>query len=302
MLEALAPTLAARPTLLLVDDEPANLRILVQALQTDHELRIATSGEAALAAVALEKPDLVLLDVVMPDLDGYGVCRQLKADPRSAGIPVIFLSQRDEEVDQLRGLKLGAVDYITKPFSLPLLLARIAIQLQLKQSQDRLARQGDCCPLTGLPNRQALQRALAEAWQRGLRSRRPLAMVNLALDKHEAYYRHYGQQAGDTLLCIVAELWQDRLQRAADRLARTGAAEFTLLLPECDLADAEQTLLALQAALRDCALPHAFSEHGRITASAAISRAQPAPGVTLPRLIEQAEAARRQRASAPPAR
>ena len=128
----------SKPTILIVDDTPENIAILSMLLSTSYRVKVATNGEKALAVAAQEMPDLILLDVMMPVLDGYEACRRLKADPALAEIPVIFLTGKTETDDEKRGFELGAVDYITKPISPPIVLARIKTHLSLKQARDFL--------------------------------------------------------------------------------------------------------------------------------------------------------------------
>ena len=129
-----------REKILIVDDIPANIRILGQLLRSEYDIRIATGGKNALAIVASENPpDLVLLDIMMPDMDGYEVCRRLKEDSRLKDIPVIFITAKGEVEDETRGLEIGAVDYIIKPFSPPIVAARVKTHLQLKRQRDELA-------------------------------------------------------------------------------------------------------------------------------------------------------------------
>jgi putative two-component system response regulator len=128
-----------RKTILIVDDEPANLSVLSQLL--DHHFRVCAcrSGEQALKAVLKEpRPDLVLLDVMMPEMDGYTVLKELKNDPETRDIPVIFVTSLDDELDEQQGLRLGAVDYVTKPVKPAIMLARVKAQLELKEGRDRL--------------------------------------------------------------------------------------------------------------------------------------------------------------------
>ncbi len=128
-----------RPTLLIVDDQPENLTVLGELLEPDYQVRIASSGKRALkAAVSLPRPDLILLDVMMPDMDGHEVLRRLRADPATRDIPVIFVTAMDEGRDEERGFELGAVDYITKPIKPAIVQARVRTQIQLKQAQDTL--------------------------------------------------------------------------------------------------------------------------------------------------------------------
>ncbi|WP_246805241.1 response regulator [Desulfosarcina cetonica] len=125
-------------TVMIVDDTETNIDILVEALGSDFNLQVTMDGESALKAIAYKMPDLILLDIMMPGMDGYEVCRRLKASPETRGIPIVFLTAMSEEQDEARGLALGAVDYITKPFSPPLVKARVRNQLELKRYRDHL--------------------------------------------------------------------------------------------------------------------------------------------------------------------
>jgi putative two-component system response regulator len=125
-------------TVMVVDDVEANIDVLVEALGSDYEVSVAMDGKTALEAVADAKPDIILLDIMMPEMDGYEVCARLKADKSTAGIPVLFLTAMTEERDEARGLAMGAVDYITKPFSPDLVKSRVHNQLELKLHRDHL--------------------------------------------------------------------------------------------------------------------------------------------------------------------
>ncbi len=131
-----------RVDILLVDDSPANLRLLMDIIEGhNYDVRVANSGERALAAVRSSRPDLIMLDVSMPEMDGYEVCRQLKADRATADIPIIFVSARDDGTDKVQAFTVGGADYVTKPFQLVEILARIDHQLEISRLQRELARQ-----------------------------------------------------------------------------------------------------------------------------------------------------------------
>jgi putative two-component system response regulator len=131
-----------RPKILIVDDERFYINVLVELLRDNYRTAVARNGERALALVRAEAPpDLILLDVIMPEMDGYEVCRRLKADPGTAQIPVIFLTIKSEVDDEIRGFQLGAVDYISKPVSPPIVKARVANHLALRRAQEALKKQ-----------------------------------------------------------------------------------------------------------------------------------------------------------------
>ncbi|MEX8520131.1 MAG: response regulator [Leptothrix sp. (in: b-proteobacteria)] len=127
-----------KPTILVVDDTPANIALLSEVLKADYRVKVATSGERALTLIAAEKPDLILLDIMMPDLSGYQVCERLKADVTTRSIPIIFVTAMGDTEDEERGLALGAVDYIAKPISPPIVRARVRTQLMLREQSHQL--------------------------------------------------------------------------------------------------------------------------------------------------------------------
>jgi class 3 adenylate cyclase/AmiR/NasT family two-component response regulator len=127
-----------KPTILVVDDTPANIALLSEVLKADYRVKVATSGERALTLIAAEKPDLILLDIMMPDLSGYQVCERLKADAATRSIPIIFVTAMGDTEDEERGLALGAVDYIAKPISPPIVRARVRTQLMLREQSHQL--------------------------------------------------------------------------------------------------------------------------------------------------------------------
>ncbi|MFZ7127139.1 MAG: HD domain-containing phosphohydrolase [Desulfobacterales bacterium] len=132
-----------RPIVLIVDDNPTNIDLLVSTLRAEYRLGIAKNGPKALEYVARQKPDLVLLDIMMPEMDGYEVCARLKENPETAAIPIIFITAMTETVNKMRGFELGAVDYITKPFHAAEVKARIRTHLSLEEMRLQLASQNE---------------------------------------------------------------------------------------------------------------------------------------------------------------
>jgi putative two-component system response regulator len=128
-----------KQTVLVVDDAPENISLITSLLKELYKVKIATSGKKALQiAFSAEPPDLILLDIMMPEMDGYEVCEHLKSDPQTLNIPVIFLTAKSDVDDEMKGLEMGAVDYITKPISPPIVLARVQTHLRLKRITDYL--------------------------------------------------------------------------------------------------------------------------------------------------------------------
>ena len=226
----------AMPLVLIVDDQISNIKLLSAILGDDYRIRVATNGLDALKlAEAAPQPDLILLDIMMPDMDGYETCRRLKSNSVTQNIPVIFVTALSSEADEERGLNLGAIDYITKPLSAPVVRARVRNHAVLKRKADLLESLAHIDSLTGIANRRRLDHALALEWRRCLRADESLALLMIDIDAFKAYNDHYGHGRGDLCLTKVAGTLAAGLQRPADLVARYGGEEFAVLLPDTDL-------------------------------------------------------------------
>lgn len=273
---SLAALYGRRPRLLVVDDQPINIQLLYQIFHADHEVFMATGGEQALAVCRRESPDLVLLDVLMPDMDGLEVCRRLKQDPATRDIPVIFVTGQNAPEEESAGLEVGAVDFISKPINPRVVLARVTTHLMLKAQSDRLRDLAYIDGLTGVSNRRRFDERLIEEWRSGRRSQSALGIILFDVDHFKAYNDHYGHQAGDVALQRVAAQLSSGLRRPRDLLARFGGEEFVCLLPETDLPAAAQVAEHLRLAVAEAALPHAASDAADIiTVSAGVAAVIP---------------------------
>lgn len=282
-----------KSTILIVDDQPANIRILAEALQENYEIKIATSGSKALELAQLaEKPDLILLDIVMPNMDGYEVCHRLKENDATKNIPLIFVSARNEMADEELGLNLGAVDYISKPYKLPIVCARVRNQLNLKHKSDLLESLALLDGLTGIPNRRRFDESFDAEWRRAVRSCRPLSVVMMDIDFFKQYNDNYGHGAGDACLIQVASCLLSCVKRPGDLVARYGGEEFVALLP---LTDSEGTLIIAERfinAVTALSLPHHHSAvAGHVTISVGCATMVPAHDLSLDALLQAADEA-----------
>jgi sigma-B regulation protein RsbU (phosphoserine phosphatase) len=279
-----------RPKLLIVDDEPATVRILSQAFRQDYEMFIARTGEDGLAIGRRERPDLILLDVVMPGMDGYMVCKQLKDDPRTRDIPVVFMSARDEEEDELRGLELGAVDYIAKPFSLPIVRTRLRNHLDLKEKTDRLHDLAAQDGLTGIPNLRAFEDRLQREWRAAIRAGASLGLVLVDIDGFKRYNNMYGPVAGDDCLRLIAKTIQDAIRRPKDIACRYGGEEFAVLLPDTDLRGARKVGEIIMSRIAALKLPHEGSRIAdMVTVSLGVAAIPPPRDGECAQLVETAK-------------
>lgn len=250
------PAPGRRPRLLVVDDQPINIQALHRVFAGDCQVLMATDGARALQLCRDRQPDLVLLDVQMPGMDGHELCAELKADPLLRCIAVIFVTSQDRPEDETRALEAGAADFITKPFNPTVVRARVRTQLTLKAQADLLRELAFIDGLTGVHNRRHFdERFLAES-RRALRTRAPLAVVLADVDHFKRYNDALGHLAGDDCLRRVASALRACLKRPTDLLARYGGEEFVCLLPDTDLAGAIGVAQLMEQAVRDLALPH----------------------------------------------
>lgn len=245
--------------ILLVDDAPTNIQMLNETLKDGYHLFFATNGRDALRIASESMPDLILLDVIMPEMDGYEVCRILKADPIMRDIPIIFITAMSQQEDEAIGLELGALDYITKPFNSTIVRLRIRNQIELKRQRDLLARLSHLDGLTGIPNRRALDDSMEREWRRGTRSLKPLSLLMIDIDQFKAYNDSCGHLVGDDCLRAVAQAMKIPLGRAADFVGRYGGEEFMVILPETDEAGALVVAREIQQAVAALAIPHPAS-------------------------------------------
>ena len=224
-------------TILIVDDEPQNLHLLGELLREEHEVLVAINGKEALKRARSDTPpDLILLDIMMPEMDGLQVCRELQDDLATRNIPLIFITAKDEVEDETEGLEAGAVDYITKPFSPAIVKARVRTHLKLKAQADLLANLSMLDGLTGLPNRRQFDQRLDSEWRRLTRIAGAFTIVMMDVDHFKLYNDHYGHLSGDECLRQVAAALASVVHRSADIVARYGGEEFVALLPTTDAA------------------------------------------------------------------
>ena len=223
------------PTVLVVDDNVSNISILAHLLDSEYDVVFAENGREALELAGSARPDLILLDVMMPDMDGYEVCTRLKNDITTVDIPVIFITGLDGEDAESRGLELGALDYITKPFNAGIVRARVRNHVELKRARDDLRALGATDGLTGLANRRRFDEVLQAECKRLARTTSSLGLLMLDIDHFKAYNDTYGHIAGDDCLRRVASTLAAAMQREPDLAARYGGEEFVCILPETTL-------------------------------------------------------------------
>ncbi|HEX8776213.1 MAG TPA: diguanylate cyclase [Pyrinomonadaceae bacterium] len=258
------------PTILVADDEPINRTLIQRRLEkAGYYVLGAENGREAVEVAMRSLPDLIILDVMMPLMDGLEACRLIKENGGTHDIPIIFLSARDETDIKVSGLSLGANDYISKPFKAEELLARVEVAMRMKRERDHLRLSAEEAKasaevaqeramtdqLTGLLNRYGLQRVLAHEYAEARRYSRPLSCLMTDLDNFKLINDTFGHAAGDAVLKQVSSILT-QVVRGSDMVSRYGGDEFLVLLPETDIEGAE----ALAEKVRAAAASQSFGD------------------------------------------
>ena len=223
--------------ILVIDDSKLILHVAKTILDKQgHQVLLAEDGNIGLQTAATEHPDLILLDLILPGIDGYQVCQRIKTETATSDIPVIMLTSKSEPADKVRGLEMGASDYVTKPFDEGELMARVNIHLQirelhetLKEKNRQLKEMASRDGLTGLYNHRYFQETISKDFQRAVRYHESLSCVMFDIDHFKKFNDNYGHQAGDMVLRTLGSLI-DNLVRGSDLPARYGGEEFVLLM------------------------------------------------------------------------
>ena len=275
--------------ILIVDDTTENLTVLRQMLTANgYRVRPAINGEIALKTIQTSLPDLILLDIMMDGMDGFEVCRRLKSDAMAKDIPVIFISALNGTIDKVKAFQIGGVDYITKPFQVEEVLARVEthmklhhmqkqveeqnvrlqheiterkrVEAELEKSNRELARLASFDGLTRIANRRYFDHCLEKEWGRLARQKAELSLILCDIDFFKRYNDTYGHQIGDDCLKKVAQTIRRAIKRPADLVARYGGEEFVVLLPQTDLNGAVKIAEDIKREVRDLQIEHVKSD------------------------------------------
>jgi diguanylate cyclase (GGDEF)-like protein len=301
-----------RSTILVIDDNITNLKVAAEHLKAQGaEILTARDGEIGIQRARLARPDLILLDVQLPGIDGFETCRRLKADSQTRDIPVIFMTVLTNVEDKLNGFAAGGVDYIPKPFQVEELLARVSTHLTIYQLQRELQaeilerKQAEAAlrkanlelqrlavldELTQIANRRRFDQYLAAQWAQA--NPEELGLLLCDVDYFKRYNDGYGHQAGDGCLQLVAQAINRAVGHFKDLVARYGGEEFAVILPETDIQGAIRVAAALEAEVRKLQIPHAYSDvDAYVTISIGVACITPAPDLAPHALVEIADAA-----------
>ncbi|MDR0375941.1 MAG: response regulator [Treponema sp.] len=275
--------------ILIIDDDMANHLALSDILSSRYTLFSATSGKEAIEFLKKEKPDLILLDIIMPEMDGFEVLKQLKENKAIESIPIIIITSCANTDDEERGFELGAVDYIARPFKTTIVKARIKNHLRILQYIQDIEKVGLIDELTGLPNRRHFNDRLDMEWKRADREGTPLSFMMIDIDHFKAYNDTYGHLQGDMLLQTVAKVFSAAARRPADKAARIGGEEFGILLPATSLEAAVDIAEQLRLSVLSTVVPTQAGKATSVTISIGVASLIPQPGICKQDLLAAAD-------------
>ena len=280
-----------KPTILVVDDMTTTLLLLHDLLKDTYEVKIAKSGTKALEI--LESPndiDLILLDIEMPDINGYDVCKRIKNNETIKNIPIIFITGRTSQEDEEYGLNLGAIDYITKPFNKAIVKLRIKNYLDLKIKNDMLEKLSMYDGLTNIKNRRYFDETFEKTFSEIKRDKKSLAVLMIDIDFFKPYNDNYGHGQGDETLRKVAKALEKTIKRASDFVARYGGEEFVILLKDINKDGVEAVANNLLNAIRELKITHEFSKiENYVTVSIGVSYYNSSSDITKLELLLKAD-------------
>ena len=280
-----------KPTILVVDDMTTTLLLLHDLLKDTYEVKIAKSGTKALEI--LESPndiDLILLDIEMPDINGYDVCKRIKNNEQTKNIPIIFITGRTSQEDEEYGLNSGAIDYITKPFNNAIVKLRIKNYLNLKIKNDMLEKLSMYDGLTNIRNRRYFDETFEKTFNEIKRDKKSLAVLMIDIDFFKPYNDNYGHGQGDETLRKVAKALEKTIKRASDFVARYGGEEFVILLKDINKDGVEAVANNLLNAIRELKITHEFSKiENYVTVSIGVSYYNSSSDITKLELLLKAD-------------
>jgi len=278
-------------SLLIVDDEKSNIMALTHILSPDYIIYAAKNGQDAIETAEEHAPDVILLDILMPGMDGYEVLAALKGSDKTRAIPVIIITGLDNAEDEEKGLALGAADYISKPFSPAIVKLRIQNQIKILSYINIIESISWTDQLTGIPNRRSFDERLRVEWGRAIRTRTPISILLLDLDNFKNYNDTYGHMQGDAMLRSVAKIFAQELKRTADFVARWGGEEFIALLANTDWNGAAEIAERIRIQVENAVIPLASGQATNTTVSIGMNSRIPAPRDSLADFVHHADKA-----------
>ncbi|MCL2800537.1 MAG: diguanylate cyclase [Treponema sp.] len=254
-------------SILIVDDDTSNLMELTHILSSEYKIHAVKDGASALEKADEYLPDLIIMDIVMPDMNGFEVFEKLKESDKTKAIPVIFITGNTESGDEIKGLACGAVDYLRKPFNDTIVKLRVLHHIQIINQLRMIEQLSMSDQLTNLPNRRSFEARINEEWNKANREKTPISVLILDIDHFKLYNDTYGHQQGDAALRAIAKIFTHVLRRPGDFVARWGGEEFIVLLSNTDLKGALEVAEHMRAAVEEAEIPGTDGLMTKITVS-----------------------------------
>ena len=256
--------MSEKQTLLIIDDQKFNLKVLAGFLSSLYTILLAKDGKEGVERAASQKPDLILLDIIMPVKDGYQVIKELKNNEETKNTPVIFISSLAESEDEEKGLLLGAVDYITKPFTPAVVKARIATHMKIVRQRKLLENIALLDGLTEIPNRRSFKRKFEKETRLAIRNQKEFSVIFLDVDFFKQYNDNYGHTKGDDVLKAIANVISSNLRRPGDFVARYGGEEFVVILPDTHAEGGVKIANDIRKSVENLAIEHSYAASGNV--------------------------------------
>ncbi|MCL2226918.1 MAG: diguanylate cyclase [Oscillospiraceae bacterium] len=263
-----------KQTILIIDDEPTIIHALSQILLPRYEVKLAKDGKSGIALARKYDIDLILLDIVMPNMSGFDVLIALKESSRTRDIPIILVTGSDSVESEEMGLSLGAVDFIRKPFAAAIVTLRVGLHLRLINQMRTIERFSLTDGLTEINNRRYYEQQLKAEWSRAIRKKTCLSLLMLDIDFFKLYNDKYGHLCGDLCLKTTAGVLKDSVNRGDDRVFRWGGEEFAVILPETPQEGAKAVAEKIRMTIAATPIPIG-KENTYVTASIGVSTVFP---------------------------
>ena len=242
--------------ILIIDDSPVQANFLSSILTEDYEVSVVNTAEEGLEQAKIGDYSLILLDVIMPGIDGFQLLKMLQEEVVLRRTPVILITSLNDIQHEEQGLTLGAVDYITKPFHPGIVRARVNTHVKLFQYWTQIEREATVDQLTGVPNRRRYEDVSRKRWQDAIRLGSPISICMFDIDKFKVYNDTFGHPAGDKVIKAVAETAASKLRRGTDFFARYGGEEFVALILGGGSENDFAYLKKVRQAVEDLQIPH----------------------------------------------
>jgi len=277
-------------SVLIIDDHETTITALQKILSAEFTVFAALNGNEGIKLAEKYLPDVILLDILMLDMDGYAVIKELKQNDITKNIPVIFLTALTSDADEEKGLAMGAVDYIVKPFSPAIVRLRLNNQIKMLEQLHTIEKLSMSDQLTGLPNRRSFEDRSKVEWARACREQSPISILIIDIDKFKDYNDTHGHLQGDVVLQVIARVFTKVLKRPADFIARWGGEEFIVIMPNTNSRGAQEIAEQIRSMAEQTMILDQENNISGITVSIGIN-SKSAPSGKLPDFFNGADTA-----------